>query len=170
MFCNACSWISFSFSHQVTPSLLSNGRWASSSRMKRPQEAQSGLFRNHLVQTPAATVRLADVENVSPNSFKKMCTDHKNVTQRKCLLMRVPRLGTRRFNPHKECTAAPIRMITSTTPGTQMILHCRIISSITSLIGFSERRVLMPSWSLFFKLYFFFLFRSLAGLDCGRHS
>lgn len=114
MFCSACSWISFSFSHQVTLSLLSNGRWASSSKMKRPQEAQPGLFRDHLVQTPAATVRLADVENVSPNSFKKMCTDHKNVTQRKCLLMRVPRLGARRFNPHKECKI--IRMITSTNP------------------------------------------------------
>lgn len=71
------------------------------------------------VQGPfgAAAVRLADVENASPNSLKKMCTGHKNVTQRKCLLMRVPGSGTRRFNQHEECRI--IRTITWKTPGTQ---------------------------------------------------
>lgn len=65
--------------------------------------------KGHLAQTPAATVRLTGVENVSPNSFKKMYTDHKKVTQRKCLLMRVPSLGIRRFSPHQKCTAAQIQ-------------------------------------------------------------
>lgn len=54
-------------------------------------------------------VCLTDVENASPNSFKKMYTDHKNVTQRKCLLMRVPSLGFCCFNPHKKCTTAQIQ-------------------------------------------------------------
>lgn len=112
------------------------------------------------VQGPfgADAVRLADVENASPNSLKKMCTDHKNVTQRKCLLMRVPRSGTRRFNPHEECRI--IRTITSKTPGTQTILHCRIISSITSLIGFSETcaEAFVVPFLFFLSCIFFFFF------------
>lgn len=46
-----------------------------------------------------ADATVPDVENVSPNSFKKMYTDHKKVAQRKCLLMHVPSLGIRRFDP-----------------------------------------------------------------------
>lgn len=70
----------------------------------KDEEAPGGSalsVRGHLAQKPTATVHLTDVENVSPNSFKKMYTDHKNVTQRKCLLIHVPGLGIRCFNPHK---------------------------------------------------------------------
>lgn len=57
----------------------------SSSKRKNAQEASQPLV-------------APDVENVSPNAFKKMYTDHQRVAQRKCLLMQVPSLGIRRFD------------------------------------------------------------------------
>lgn len=61
---------------------------SSSSKRKSAQEASQPLV-------------ASDVENVSPNAFKEMYTDHQNVAQRKCLLMQVPSLGIRRFEPRQ---------------------------------------------------------------------
>lgn len=70
----------------------------SSSKRKSAQEASQPLV-------------APDVENVSPNAFKKMYTDHQKVAQRKCLLMQVPGLGIRRFDPQQ-----PTFQITPTIP------------------------------------------------------
>lgn len=77
--------------------------------------------RGHLVQTPAATVSLIDVENLSANSFKKMYTDHK-MPQRKCLLMHVQSLEISLWGIYKKCTTAQIKKMFTIIPLSPLVM------------------------------------------------
>lgn len=56
--------------------LLSKVGVPSPSMVNRKLHSHYMSVRSYLVQTPAATLSLIDVEIVHPNSFKKMHTDH----------------------------------------------------------------------------------------------